>query len=52
LKTYVYQGARPRTMGSSPFGEQHEWAMRELCEMITKNGDRISADQIDHAAMC
>ena len=40
LKTYVYQGARPRTMGSSLFGEQHRWAMRELCEMITKKGDR------------
>jgi hypothetical protein len=46
LKTYVYQGARPRTMGSSPFGEQHEWAMRELCEMITKNGDRIGSRPI------
>jgi len=46
LKTYVYQGARPRTMGSSPFGEQHEWAMRELCEMITKKGDRIGSRPI------
>jgi hypothetical protein len=54
LKTYVYQGARLRTMGSSPFGEQHEWAMRELCEMTTKKGgsDRISGNQIDHAARC
>jgi hypothetical protein len=38
LKTYVYQAARPRTMGSSPFGEQHEWVMLEHCEMITKKG--------------
>ena len=33
-------------MGSSPFGEQHEWAMRELCEMITKKGDRIGSRAI------
>jgi hypothetical protein len=33
-------------MGSSPFGEQHEWAMRELCEMTTKNGDRIGSRAI------
>jgi hypothetical protein len=46
LKTYVYQGARPRTMGSSPFGEQHAWAMRELCEMITKKGDRVGSRPI------
>ncbi|HTE96909.1 MAG TPA: hypothetical protein VK678_25900 [Bradyrhizobium sp.] len=46
LKTYVYQGARLRTMGSSPFGEQHEWAMRELCEMTTKKGDRIGSRAI------
>jgi hypothetical protein len=38
LKTYVYQAARPRTMGSLPFGKQHEWAMLEHCEMITKKG--------------
>jgi hypothetical protein len=30
-------------MGSSPFGEQHEWAMRELYEMTTKKGDRIGS---------
>jgi hypothetical protein len=46
LKTHVYQGARLRTMGSSPFGEQHEWAMRELCEMTTKKGDRIGSRAI------
>jgi len=46
LKIYVYQRARPRTMGSSPFGEQHEWAMRELCEMTTKKGDRIGSRAI------
>jgi hypothetical protein len=46
LKTYVYQGARPRTMGSSLFGEQHEWVMRELSEMITKKGDRIGSRPI------
>jgi hypothetical protein len=34
-------------MGSSPFGEQHEWAMRELCEMITKKGDRIGSRAIN-----
>ena len=33
-------------MGSSPFGEQHEWAMGELCEMITKKGDRIGSRPI------
>src|ERR1700693_5454397 len=33
-------------MGSSPFGERHEWAMRELCEMITKKGDRIGSRPI------
>jgi hypothetical protein len=33
-------------MGSSPFGEQHEWAMRELCEMTTKKGDRIGSRAI------
>src|SRR5882724_5236628 len=33
-------------MGSSPFGEQREWAMRKLCEMITKKGDRIGSRAI------
>jgi hypothetical protein len=33
-------------MGSSPFGERHEWAMRELCEMTTKKGDRIGSRAI------
>src|SRR6267142_3248374 len=26
-------------MGSSPFGEQHEWAMRELCDYEERGSD-------------